>query len=57
MPKIGEKKKKNKHAQALSLLGASKGGQKRRENLSPERRSEIARKAAQARWAKRNTEG
>lgn len=31
-------------------LGGSKGGRLRAERLSPERRSEIARKAAQARW-------
>jgi hypothetical protein len=34
---------------AAKLLGA-KGGKKRAENMSPERRSEIARKAAKARW-------
>ena len=32
--------------------GGLKGGRKRAERLSPERRSEIARKAAQARWAR-----
>ena len=32
-----------------------KGGLSRRSALSPERRSEIARRAAQARWAKRAT--
>jgi hypothetical protein len=31
-------------------LGGLKGGRTRAERLSPERRSEIARKAAQARW-------
>jgi hypothetical protein len=31
-------------------LGGSKGGKLRAERLSPERRSEIARKAAEARW-------
>jgi hypothetical protein len=30
--------------------GGLKGGKKRAEKLSPERRSEIARKAAEARW-------
>jgi len=41
---------KNAHAQALSKLGASKGGQARKKSLTPERRSEIAQKAAQSRW-------
>jgi len=36
---------------AAKALGA-KGGRKRAENMTPERRAEIARKAAQARWAK-----
>ena len=43
---------KNPAAVALGKLGGSKGGQKRAENLSPEQRSEIAQRAAQARWAK-----
>ena len=34
-------------------LGGSKGGKLRAEKLSPERRSEIARRAADARWGKR----
>lgn len=33
-------------------LGGSKGGKLRAERLSPERRAEIARKAAEARWGK-----
>jgi hypothetical protein len=36
---------------AAKELGA-KGGKKRAATLSPERRAEIARKAAQKRWAK-----
>jgi len=32
-------------------LGGLKGGRTRAERLSPERRAEIARKAARARWA------
>ncbi|HKV55229.1 MAG TPA: hypothetical protein VJN94_11390 [Candidatus Binataceae bacterium] len=44
--------KKNPHAQALSALGASKGGKARAANLSERRRKEIARKAAAARWKK-----
>jgi hypothetical protein len=39
-----------KAAQILSKLGASKGGKTRASELSPERRKEIAQKAAQARW-------
>jgi hypothetical protein len=41
---------KNPHAQALSALGASKGGKARAEKLSEKRRKAIAKKAAQARW-------
>jgi hypothetical protein len=44
---------KNPHAQALSALGASKGGLARAKNLSEKRRKEIARKAAAKRWNKR----
>jgi len=33
--------------------GGAKGGRVRAERLSPERRSQIARKAAQARWAQK----
>ena len=36
---------------AAKELGA-KGGKKRATNLSPERRAEIARKAAESRWKK-----
>lgn len=43
---------KNLHAQALSALGASKGGKARAAALSKKRRSEIARQAAAKRWAK-----
>ena len=38
-------------ARALGRLGASKGGLARAEKLTPEERSEIARKAVQTRWA------
>jgi hypothetical protein len=44
---------KNIFAQALSALGASKGGQARAANLSKKRRKEIAVAAAQSRWRKR----
>ena len=45
---------KNPHAQALSALGASKGGKARAASLSEKKRKAIAKKAAQARWAKRS---
>ena len=38
-------------AKALGKLGGLKGGKARAERLSPEKRIEIAKKAAQARWA------
>lgn len=44
---------KNSVATVLSRLGASKGGTVRARNLSSARRSEIARKAAMARWRRR----
>lgn len=37
---------------ARGKLGGAKGGKLRAEKLSPERRSEIARAAAQARWSR-----
>lgn len=57
---IGEKEKdqqskdsnKNPHAVALGRLGGLKGGKARAGKLSAERRAEIAKKAAQARWEK-----
>jgi hypothetical protein len=45
---------KNVHAQALSALGASKGGKARAAKLSERRRKEIAKKAAAKRWAGQN---
>lgn len=41
---------KNPAAVALGKLGGSKGGKIRAAKLSPERRSEIARQAANTRW-------
>jgi hypothetical protein len=43
---------KNPAAVALGRLGGLKGGKARAAKLSPERRKEIAQKAARARWAK-----
>jgi hypothetical protein len=48
---------KNKAAQELGRLGGKKGGKARAEKLSPERRKEIAREAAKARWAKKRAGG
>lgn len=39
---------------ARGKLGGAKGGKLRAEKLSPERRAEIARAAAQARWGNRS---
>jgi hypothetical protein len=44
---------KNPYAAALGKLGGEKGGRARAQSLSKKRRSEIARKAAKARWKKR----
>ena len=44
--------KKNAAAVALGKLGGMKGGKARAAELSPERRKEIAQKAAKARWAR-----
>ena len=40
------------NAKALGHLGGLKGGRARAERLTPERRVEIAKKAAMARWGK-----
>lgn len=49
--KPSEKKtEKNPAAVALGRLGGLKGGRARAEKLSKERRKEIAKKAAEARW-------
>jgi len=45
-------RKKNPAAVALGKLGGRKGGRARAAKLSPERRTAIAERAAQARWAK-----
>ena len=47
-----EAREKNPAAVALGKLGGPKGGPARAKALSPERRAEIARKAAQTRWGK-----
>jgi hypothetical protein len=50
---IGGSLKKNPAAVALGRRGGLKGGKARAENMTAERRKEIAQKAAKARWAKR----
>jgi hypothetical protein len=47
-----EPPKKNPHAQALSKLGASKGGKARAKSLTASKRKAIAKKAAKSRWSK-----
>ena len=49
-------KKKNPHAVALGRLGGLKGGKARTAKLTPEQRTELARKAVLARWAKEKDE-
>jgi hypothetical protein len=45
---------RNPHAVALGRLGGQRGGKARAEKLTPDQRSEISRKAAKARWQKKN---
>ncbi len=47
---VEDKEENNKDPAAVAL--GAKGGKKRAENLTPERRKEIAEKAAKARWSK-----
>ncbi len=44
---------KNPHAVALGKFGGAKGGKARAEKLTSEQKSEIATKAAKARWEKK----
>lgn len=44
------KRRKNPAAVALGRMGGVKGGKARAQSLSPEERSSIAKRAAQARW-------
>lgn len=52
-PKTEAPAKKNAAAVALGRLGGKKGGAARAANLTPEQRSEIAKKAAAKRWGSR----
>lgn len=54
---MSQKNEASKAAKALSERGASKGGRARASVLDGEERSDIARKAAQARWAKQGKGG
>lgn len=49
------KPEKNPAAVALGRLGGQKGGKARAEKLSAKKRTEIAKKAAKARWKKSAT--
>ena len=49
----GEEPKKDPAAVALGRRGGLKGGKARAKKLSAKRRSQIAKKAAKARWGKR----
>jgi hypothetical protein len=51
-PADNNQPKKNPAAVALGRLGGLKGGKARAEKLSPKKRSQIAKKAAKARWGK-----
>jgi hypothetical protein len=47
-------REKNPNAVALGRLGGIKGGRARAERLTPEQRREIAKRAAQTRWARQS---
>ncbi len=47
-----EKSEKNPAAVSLGRLGGLKGGKARAASLTPQQRSEIAKKAAEKRWRK-----
>jgi hypothetical protein len=50
---VEESNGKNPNAVALGRLGGLKGGPARKKSLSKKRRSQIAHKAARARWNKK----
>lgn len=52
-PTEEEKPEKDPNAVALGRKGGLKGGKARADALTKEQKSEIARKAVQARWAKK----
>jgi hypothetical protein len=51
---VDDNPEKNPAAVALGRLGGLKGGDARAKKLSKKRRSEIAKKAAKARWSKKD---
>ena len=53
-PEVQGRPAKNPAAVALGRLGGLKGGKARAKALSPQQRSEIAKKAAKARWSKKD---
>jgi len=54
--KTSRKHRKNPYAVALGRKGGLKGGPARAAKMTPEERSESARKAVQARWEKTRKE-
>lgn len=54
-PEASREQGKHPRAVALGVKGGAKGGHIRAQNLSPQERKSIARKAAKARWAKRKS--
>lgn len=51
---VSSEREKNPAAVALGKLGGLKGGRARAEKLSPRKRTQIAKKAALARWGKKS---
>ena len=51
--KIATGEVEDEHLSSAAAELGRKGGKKRAENMTPERRAEIARKAAASRWAKK----
>ena len=54
VPEPNEPPEKNPAAVILGRLGGKKGGKARAAKLTAQQRSDIARKAAQARWSSRS---
>jgi hypothetical protein len=54
---MAKKLKKNPHAVSLGRAGGLKGGKARAAKLTPQERSDIARKASIARWEKEKASG
>src|SRR4030043_1301830 len=52
MPNSNTNASASEHARALSAIGAQKGGKARAARLTKEKRQQIARRAAEARWDK-----